>query len=44
MDIGAVQAYVILPPPQDVPTLEPWALLALAFLVLLLARRRRSAP
>lgn len=45
IDIGAVQGYVLAPPPpppppQLVPTLQPLALLALAFLVVLLARRR----
>jgi IPTL-CTERM motif len=42
VDIGAVQGFAIAPPPpQAVPTLQPWALLALVFLVVLLARHRR---
>jgi hypothetical protein len=42
VDIGAVQGYLIPPPPPEiVPTLHPLALVALAFVVVLLARRRR---
>ena len=42
VDIGAVQGYIIPPPSQSVPTLQPWALLGLVLLVVLLARRRRT--
>lgn len=44
VDIGAIQGYIFVPPPPPplVPTLQPFALLALAFLLMLLGCRRRS--
>lgn len=41
VDIGAIQRFVLQPPPpRIVPTLQPWSLLLLAMLVGFLARRR----